>query len=233
MTSLTTTAGTTNPLAAAANTQSTGSGKDATSSTSLKALNQTFDSFLKLLTTQIKYQDPLKPMDTNEMTNQLVNFSQVEQQTSTNSKLDKLIGLQQTSGIGNALGYIGHTVEADGNKVLLSDGSGEIFYHMPERAESVEVNILDADGGKVRTLTLDGASGDHRYMWDGKDDVGGTLAPGAYSINVTANGGDGSSIIIPTTRTTGKVTGVDSSSGDTTLLLGALSVPASSVVQVR
>src|SRR3546814_13785327 len=78
------------------------------------SLAETFDTFLTLLTTQLQHQDPLNPMDTNEFTSQLVEFTGVEQAISTNQKLDALIGLQADRQLNDAVGYIDKLVGADG-----------------------------------------------------------------------------------------------------------------------
>ena len=78
-----------------------------------KSLASNFDTFLSLLTTQMKNQDPLSPMDSTEFTNQLVQFAQVEQQINSNESLTNLIGLSQQNIVTNSVNYIGKTVEAN------------------------------------------------------------------------------------------------------------------------
>src|ERR1700686_3335504 len=69
-----------------------------------------FDTFLKLLTTQLQNQDPLSPMDSNQFTQELVQFSQVEQQINTNTSLASLIALTKTQSSANAVSYLGKTI---------------------------------------------------------------------------------------------------------------------------
>ena len=88
----------------------------ATSETARKSLSDNFDQFLLLLTTQLQNQDPTDPLDTNEFTSQLVQFSSVEQAVKTNTNLEKMLSLLQTSQLDTAVGYIGKAVEAKGNK---------------------------------------------------------------------------------------------------------------------
>src|SRR5260221_13098221 len=87
------------------------------SAAAAQEVSGTFDTFLKLLTAQLKSQDPLKPMDSSEFTQQLVSYSQVEQQINTNSNLEKLIGSVQANQFAGSVGYIGKTIEATGNHV--------------------------------------------------------------------------------------------------------------------
>ena len=228
----TTTAAAANPMI---NQSITGSGS--ASSASMTSLNYNFQEFLTLFTTQLKNQDPSNPMDTTQMTNQLAMFSQVEQQAGTNSRLDKLIAAQPTSGLGSAVSYLGKTIQANGNQVALSGSSAQITYEMPESATSVRIDIKDANGALIQTINGSqsaATSGIHQYTWNGSDSSGGTAADGAYSVTVTANNGSATSSVVPVTRTTGKVTGIESdSSGNTLLNLGGIQVKMSDVLAVQ
>src|SRR5262252_7667572 len=75
-----------------------------------KTLSGNFDTFLTLLTTQLKNQDPLSPMDSNQFTQQLVQFSQVEQQINSNKNLESLIALTKSQSATNAVSYLGKTL---------------------------------------------------------------------------------------------------------------------------
>src|SRR3546814_13851877 len=122
-------------------------GSDSSSVTSGASLAETFDTFLTLLTTQLQHQDPLNPMDTNEFTSQLVEFTGVEQAISTNQKLDALIGLQADMQLNDAVGYIDKLVGADGIILMLQDGDSTITYdHAPNADENKEGR---SDGKKV------------------------------------------------------------------------------------
>lgn len=220
------TSGAANPLI------SSSSGTDSSAS-NLASLNYNFTEFLTLFTTQLKNQDPTKPMDTTEMTNQLALFSNVEQTAGVNSRLDKLLAAQTTSSVGSAVSYIGKTVETDGNKIALSGGTAEIAYTMPSAGQSVRIDIRDSNGGLVNTLTGDPGAGDHQITWNGTDGSGAQLADGVYTLSVTAGATSAGAAITPTTRTTGKVTGVETSGTDTMLDLGKLQVKLSDVLVVR
>ena len=216
---------------------SSSSGSSSSSSSDLSSLNYNFQEFLTLFTTQLQNQDPTNPMDTTQMTNQLAMFSQVEQQAGTNSRLDKLIAAQPTSGLGSAVGYLGKTIQANGDQVALSGGTAEIAYQMPATATSVKIDVLDSSGSLVTTISGDQASatpGMHQYTWNGTDSSGNTVPDGAYSVTITADDGSGTSSVIPVARTTGKVTGVESdSSGNTVLDLGGIQVKMSDVLAVQ
>src|SRR5271169_6527884 len=83
-----------------------------------------FDTFLQLLTTQLQNQDPLDPLDTNEFTQQLVEFASVEQQINMNTNLQTLISMQQTSEATSALQFLGTNVTVSGSTATLSNATG-------------------------------------------------------------------------------------------------------------
>src|SRR5919109_4793721 len=78
--------------------------------TAIEGLNETYDNFLLLLTKQLQNQDPLNPMDTAQFTQQLIGFSQVEQQIASNKSLEKLISLQSSTNAFNAVSFLGNEV---------------------------------------------------------------------------------------------------------------------------
>src|ERR1700674_4361525 len=96
-----------------------------------QTLSSNYDTFLKLLTAQLKNQDPLSPMDSNQFTQQLVMYSQVEQQISTNDNLSSLIALTKSAAGSNAVSYLGRTALTQGGDTSLSDGSADWRYTMP------------------------------------------------------------------------------------------------------
>ena len=197
------------------------------------ALNiaDTFDSFLLLLTTQLQYQDPLSPLDTNQFTEQLVQFSSVEQSIKTNSKLDELIGLQGNSQLTGALGYIGKTVAVEGPGLYLSDGAADITYELAANAEQTTIEILDQSGRIVRTLSGAGAAGRHQLVWDGKDELGNDLPDGLYGARISALDGNGNSLLAAQ-GTIGRVTGIELQNGDVVLSIGPLKVTPGQVTAI-
>ncbi len=112
-------------------------------------IGETFDQFLTLLTTQLRYQDPLSPMDSTQFTSQLVQFAMVEQSIRTNDQLETLIGMQRNNASATALGYIGHIVEVPGDVVTLEGGHAEIAYVLDENAGSTAITITDSAGQLV------------------------------------------------------------------------------------
>ena len=206
-------------------------GSDTGSITDSASLADTFDTFLNLLTTQLKHQDPLDPMDTNEFTSQLVEFTNVEQAMKTNKKLDDLISLQTELQLNNAVGYIDRQVGADSIILMLQDGESTITYDLGANASTVNVLIIDEEGNTVRTIEGDTAFGHHEIAWDGLDDDGLALDDGLYGFLVTAVDTDLKPVPL-VQGTVGKVTGVKLSDGEVTLEIGELEIALSDVLSI-
>ena len=106
--------GVSSTITAAINTASSSSSSSSATGVDSKTLASNFTTFLQLLTTQLKNQNPLDPLDTNQFTQQLVQFAQVEQQLKSNDQLAALVSLQKTAQQTQALGFVGMTVAVDG-----------------------------------------------------------------------------------------------------------------------
>ena len=146
-----------------------------------QSLTENFDDFLLMLTTQLQHQDPLSPTDATEFTNQLVAFSQLEQQITQSSKIEELIALQQAAESLSAVNYLGKTVEVQSDLTLLEDGTATFAYVMPLDAVNASIAILDSTGRFITTFSADTTPGRHDAEWDGTD-MQGVLQPnGAFS----------------------------------------------------
>lgn len=176
-----------------------------------KKLSGDFDQFLRLLTTQLKNQDPLEPMDSSEFTNQLVMFSQVEQQINTNSSLDKLLALQVASMTGLGLGYIGLDVIHVGD-TFETDGQSDVMinYSLDAQAVSSKITISDEDNNTVYSVDGSPEAGSHKFTWDGKDNNGNPVPAGTYKITIAALNESGKPIGTET-LVPGRVTGIETS----------------------
>ena len=204
---------------------------DSSSITNGTSLAETFDTFLTLLTTQLQYQDPLDPMDTNEFTSQLVEFTGVEQAISTNKKLDNLISLQTDTQLNDAVGYIDKKVGADGIILMLQDGEATVTYDLGANAADANILIIDEQGNTVRTLEADTEVGHHEIVWDGLDDNGNALDDGLYGFLVTAI--DAEQKPVPLVQgTIGKVTGVKLANDKVTLEIGELEIALNDVLSI-
>src|SRR6185369_8847237 len=128
----------------AASSSNNNASSSSNSNDALKSLSGDYSNFLTLLTTQLKNQDPLSPMDTTQFTQQLVEFSGVEQQINGNKKLDQLIGLQSTANAYGAVGFVGTTIAADSNDVPLQGGKAKFDYTIEKGGGSATLKILNS-----------------------------------------------------------------------------------------
>jgi flagellar basal-body rod modification protein FlgD len=162
-----------------------------------------FQAFLTILTTQLKNQNPLDPLDTNQFTQQLVQFAGVEQQLKTNSEL---AALQQSAQSTQALAFVGRMAVVDGNTANLT--LHQAAWKLDVAKNSIlEVSITNSTGQTVFSGSYNVKAGDNQdFFWDGKGTDGTQLADGNYTLTATVKDDAGKSVPIPT-----KVQGVVSS----------------------
>ena len=145
------------------------------------------DRFLKLLTTQLRNQDPLNPMDNAQMTSQLAQISTVDGIAKLNATLERLVGSQQGSEALQAAALVGRDVMVNGAKLQIAGAGASGGIELQSSADKVSLSIVDANGLTVRTLSLGALdAGTHRFAWDGKSDSGAQVADGAYTMKVQA-----------------------------------------------
>lgn len=201
-----------------------------------KSVASNTETFLKLLTTQLKNQDPLSPTDTTQMTQQITQMTGVEQQLVTNDLLAALVGMNTGTGLSEGVSMIGKQVTATTDNSTLKNGKATFSWTQPGASTSLTVEIKNAAGKVVRTLTPDDQkSGDHTLTWDGKDDAGTKLTDGGvYTINVKALGGDGKELKVTNIkgRTEGVVTAVDSSTGQAKVIIDGQAIPIDNVIGI-
>ena len=195
-------------------------------------LAENFDTFLTLLTTQLKNQDPLEPTKSDEFVAQLVQFSQVEQAIASNKSLERLLGMQATNQTAAAIGYMGHSIEAEGNVAPLQDGKATYGYALDKKAAGTVIVISDADGKMVYSGPGETEPGKHVFEWDGLDADGQPVPAGRYTIAVNAFDENQDKIEVPTSIF-GKVTGVASGEDGALLSLGDVNVPLVDVLSVK
>jgi flagellar basal-body rod modification protein FlgD len=178
-------------------------------------LASNFDTFLSLLTTQLKNQDPLSPLDSNQFTQQLVAMTGVEQQLNTNDLLKQLVS-NTAGGISTAVSLIGKDVKAVSDTANISNGQAKWTYNLPSAAASLKVEVLDSSGTLVHAeAPTDLSAGDHDFTWNGKDQTGTQLPDGGpYTLRVTALDSSGAAIST-TNYVKGTVTAVQQSNGAT------------------
>jgi flagellar basal-body rod modification protein FlgD len=210
----------TTPVTSATNTASTVA---AAGDSAMTQLSGNFQTFLTLLTTQLQNQDPLSPMDSNQFTQQLVEYSQVEQQINTNDNLKTLInqGSAQTGAYG--VSYLGKAVTIANGNAPLANGQAVWAYNLDAASASTQLSVTDANGNVVYGATGDTTAGQHLLNWDGKNSNGTQLPDGTYKLTVTAKAADGSTVNSSVT-TTGVVSEVDMTSGTPVLMVGPMAV---------
>lgn len=194
------------------------------------AIAENFDQFLTLLTTQLKNQSPLDPLDTNQFTSQLVQFAGVEQQLKTNQTLTSLLSLNSAGTATSAVGFIGSVITADGTTTRLEKGKAEWQVNAP-RGGVATITIKDAKGSVVQTQTKTLVAGDQAYAWDGKTSTAQTAPDGEYTITIDAKDTAGAAMTA-TTKISGVVDGVDFTGSIPTLKIGGISVPIDQVKSV-
>src|SRR5262245_46797803 len=132
-------------------------------------LSDNYDTFLVLLTAQLQNQDPLAPMDSTQFTQQLVQFSQVEQQIRTNEQLEGLVGQYQAASAGAALSYLGKDAIIEADETYLTGGEANWAYRLPENAQTMTISVKDMQGRTIyETTTAARTAGEHLFTWDGK-----------------------------------------------------------------
>jgi len=166
----------------------------AASASAFSSLAGNIDTFLTLLTTQLRNQDPLKPLDTEKFTSQLVQFASVEQSIKTNSHLEALIALQGSSDRQSALALIGREASVASDKAALLDGRAAWTYTLPADARALSVSVLNSSGVVVARTLGAASAGEHDFVWDGITSDGGGAAPGLYRLQIDALGADGAKV---------------------------------------
>ncbi len=167
-----------------------------------------FQTFLTLLTTQLQNQNPLDPLDTNQFTQQLVQFAGVEQQLKTNDQLTSLLTLQQTAQSTQALGFVGKTAVVDGSTANMVNKAAVWDLNVP-KASTVNISITNSTGQTVYTNSYTVGVGDNQaFGWDGKGTDGTQWPDGKYTLTATGTDNNGQTVAIAT-GVQGTVSSVD------------------------
>jgi flagellar basal-body rod modification protein FlgD len=166
-----------------------------------------FTTFLQLLTTQLKNQDPLSPMDTNQFTQPLVEFAQVEQQMKSNDSLGTLVSLQQSAQTTSALALVGATVVVNGSSAQLTNSQATWTLNATKPATAM-ISIADSTGRTAYTGTVTVNSGTQTFNWDGHGNDGTLWPDGTYTMTATGTDTSGQSTAI-STQVQAKVDSVD------------------------
>ncbi|QCK84658.1 hypothetical protein E8L99_02090 [Phreatobacter aquaticus] len=209
-----------------ASVTSAASTTSSTSSASVQ-LSTNFNTFLTMLTAQLRNQDPTAPMDANAFTQQLVQYSQVEQQLSTNSKLDKLLAAQAGSQTTTALGYLGRTVTYNSSLQNATSAGATWTFKTPAAGEYT-LRVRDSSGVLVQEAKATIQAGNtSSYTWNGVRSDGAPTNAGVYSLELVNSSGS-----LVAVNNSGSVTAVDSSSGTTTVTVGGEAVPIANITGI-
>src|SRR5262245_15407760 len=196
-------------------------------------LADNFDNFLKLLTTQLQSQDPLSPLDATQFTEQLVQFTGVEQAIKTNDVLGQLVALVRADQVTRAVDYLGAQVEANGQSVRL-DGNqpATVHYRIDQPAAGATISIYNEAGRLVRIQAGEASPGVHTVAWDGRDQAGARLPDGLYRVEVAAKDPAGAAVPVSTTIA-GIVDGVELQGDRLMLSVAGVLLPLDAVTTIR
>jgi flagellar basal-body rod modification protein FlgD len=216
---------------AASTTAGTSSGSNTSSSGAL-SFTQNFNTFLTLLTTQLQNQDPLSPMDSSTFTQQLVSFSEVEQQIDTNNNLQSLISLQTAGETISSLPLVGQQIEYNSATAPLQNGQANFAYTLPSATAQTELVVTNSSGNPIYTTAGNTAAGQYNFVWNGQNNSGQTMPDGAYTLQVVATNSSGAAVTA-TVQSIGTVNNVAVNGGTATFDVDGISVPMSELVTVN
>jgi flagellar basal-body rod modification protein FlgD len=199
--------------------------------TSRATIAENFDTFLQMLTTQLKNQNPLDPLDTNQFTQQLVQFSQVEQQLKTNDQLSVLLALQQATQVTSVVDYVGKAAVVTGDTTALRDEKATWSY-TADAAGTATFTVVNAAGNTVYTEQRAIGAGTESFVWDGKGTNGVAQPNGQYTLKVSAKDANGKAVSV-TTDVVGVVDGVDISQVPPLLKVGSRSFTLDKIKQIK
>ena len=193
-----------------------------------------FNTFLTLLTTQLQNQDPLSPLDTNQFTQQLVEFASVEQQVNMNTNLQTLISMQQTSASLQALQLVGANVTINSNTAALSKATGSPAtwgFSSPSPATGA-VTITSSTGQVALTGTISLTAGSQTFSWNGQGNNGVTWPDGNYTLSIKATDANGQAVTV-STQVQGTISSVNVSQTPPLVTVGGQSYPLSSIQSIN
>jgi flagellar basal-body rod modification protein FlgD len=210
---------------------SSSSSNSSPSSTTGSTLAGNFQTFLTLLTTQLQNQNPLDPLDTNQFTQQLVQFAGVEQQLKTNTELSTLVSLQQTAQATQALNFVGKTAVVDGSTGTMTNSSATWHLNVPS-SSTVDISITNSSGQTVfNGKYTAGAGTDVPFTWNGQGNDGTQWPDGKYTMTATGKDASGNSVGI-SSQVQGTVSSVDLTQSPPLLTIGGDTYTVSQVKSI-
>lgn len=224
-------AGITNTTSALA---SFGSDTAAATETAAIGLADDFTSFINLLTTQLQNQDPSDPLDSNEVTSQIVQFTQAEQLVNINTSLEDVVAGIETSTAASAGTYVGREIEYSSPDFVYSSGEEvSIDYTLPSNADELTITVARQDGTLVRNITnLDRDAGRNTFTFDGTDNEGNPVESGTYTVTINAQN-DSGNILDAQIINSGVVTRANFANGQLELGVGDIDLASSDIVSIN
>jgi len=214
----------TSGVTTSASSGTTGTGGQTQARRATTGLGTDFNTFLTLLTTQLRNQDPTNAMDVNKMTEQLVAFTAVEQQVQTNTNLQQLITLQQGNTLSSASDLLGRVVEVESNRLALQNSQAALRLPAAGAARNAVIQVTDSSGRVVREaqagLTPGSAS---TWNWDGRDNGGRQLSDGSYGFTIQGRDAAGGTVSI-SAGVLARPTGVERANGGVNIRFGNLAL---------
>lgn len=189
----------------------------------MSQLSGNFSTFLTLLTTQLKNQDPTSPMDSNQFTQQLVMYSQVEQQINTNTNLQTLITQGSSNASAMANTYLGKQVSITNGNASLAGGAANWTYNLDSAGAATQLSVTNSAGVTVYTGAGETSAGNHNFAWNGKDANGNALPDGTYKLTVTAKDSNGTAVTT-SVASAGTVSQIDMTAGTPKLVVGNMEI---------
>lgn len=190
-----------------------------------------FTAFLQLLTTQLQNQNPLEPLDSNQFTQQLVQFAQVEQQLRSNEQLETLVAIQKSTQASAALDFVGKTVVISGATTNLGTEGTTVWTFSSPKPASATVTIRDSTGQTAFSSNYTINSGRQDFVWDGRGTNGQRWPAGNYTMTITAKDANGQNVAI-TTDVQGIVDSADVTKTPPVLSIGSLNFTIDQVKRV-
>jgi flagellar basal-body rod modification protein FlgD len=188
--------------------------------------------FLKIFVTQLRFQDPLEPLDNYQMASQMAQFSMVQSLNGLTESIKSMESSQAAANNLQAAALVGKKVEVKGSALTLSQGAASEGSYQLDKPGKLTVRILNDKGSLVRVIeTQVSDTQKHQFLWDGKNDQGIAIPDGQYSFQVSAVDAQGGNIEVKTTMA-GKVDGVTLDQGNAYLQIGSNKVLLSEIIAI-
>lgn len=195
-------------------------------------LTADYNLFLKLLTTQMQNQDPLSPMDSTQYTQQLVQYSQVEQSISQTKTLNSILSSLNMASLTSSTSMIGQPVQLDSDKAGLSAATpAQWEWNADGAITGLTATVLNEKGTKVDTFELEVSGKTGQFSWDGTTSDGKKVDPGLYQLTLTGTT-DAGAKISTTAKAIGKVDDVQMVNGSPVVSVNGAQYPTSMILRI-